>query len=342
MSGLRSEGVRLHCSTRAVSAAFVSLVALSLLGCLGSPPGDGPIGVSRSAIAYGTLDTTHTAVVAVLAPVTSTELEECTGTIVQVSGGNGYVLTAAHCCNTYVPTVVVVSNDYTDGEQYLSSGTPVPPAYRVVPSSVSYDPMYNGNASQPDHDFCMLQFSGATASTPTIALPTSTNDGLQVGSQIEHVGFGVTQTGANSQRMSGTDAVDALTSLTLQFNQGGDADIPGTCEGDSGGPSLLPASASQAQQVVVAVQSYGNSTACSGETIGVSSRVSSAIGPGGFITSYLPPPSTPPPVVAVPAVGRFATALAVGLFAIGIWVIRAHQSKPGKANGMTGSPLRKA
>jgi hypothetical protein len=327
-----------------VSAALVSLVALSSLGCLGSPPSDGPIGVSRSAIAYGTLDTTHTAVVAVLAPVTSTELQECTGTIVQVSGGNGYVLTAAHCCNTYVPTVVVVSNDYTDGEPYLSSGTPVPPAYRVVPGSVSYDPMYNSNASQPDHDFCMLQFSGATASTPTIALPTSTNDGLVAppnGSLVEHVGFGITEDGGpNAGRRAGTNQVDGLTSLTIEFNQGGDAEIPGTCSGDSGGPSLLPATGSQ--QVVVGVDSYGNSMTCSGETIGVASRVSSAIGPGGFITSYLPPPSTPPPVVAVPAVGRFATALAVGLFAIGIWVIRAHQSKPGKANGMTGSPLRKA
>jgi len=283
---------------------------------MGSPRGDGPIGVSRSAIAYGTLDTTHTAVVAVLAPVGTTQLQECSGTIVYVRGEYGYVLTAAHCCNTYVPTVVVIASDYTDGDPgaYLSGGTPAPPVYRVVPGSVSYDPMYNGNASPPDHDFCMLQFSGATSSTPTIALPTSTNDGLQVGSQIEHVGFGVTQTGANSKRMMGTDVVDALSPLTLQFNQGGDADIPGTCEGDSGGPSLLPASASQAQQVVVAVQSYGNNTTCSADTLGGASRVSSAIGPVGFITSYLPAPTTP-----VPAAGPLELAvLTAWLFVIGV------------------------
>jgi len=262
------------------------MVVPSLLGCMAPPPSDGPTGMTRSPIAYGTPDSTHTAVVAVLAPVGSTEIEECTGTIVQVSGGFGYVLTAAHCCNMYAPTVVVLSSDYTVGEQYVGTGkTPVPPAYPVVPGSVSYDPMFDSSSSQPDHDFCMLKFSGATASTPTLALPTSTSDGLQVGSRVEHVGFGVTQTGANSQRMTGTDTVDQLTSLVIQFDQGGDADIPGTCEGDSGGPSLLPAGAPQAQQVVVAVQSYGNSTTCSGETSGVASRVSSAMGPSGFISS---------------------------------------------------------
>jgi hypothetical protein len=164
----------------------------------------------------------------------------------------------------------------------------------------------------------MLKFSGATASTPTIALPTSTSDGLAVGSQVQHVGFGITQTGAlNSVRMAGTDTVTGpLTSGTLQFAQGGDADIPGTCDGDSGGPSLLPATASQAQQVVVGVQSYGNSTTCVGETLGVASRVSSAIGPRGFITSYLPAAALP---AAVPAASRLQMALlAFALFVIEI------------------------
>jgi hypothetical protein len=311
---------------RTLFPARVVLVALSLLGCSGSPPGDGPLGVSRSPIAYGSSDTTHTAVVAVLAPAGSNEagiqIEECTGTIVQVSGTVGYVLTAAHCCNVYVPTVVVISNDYSSGEPYLlpDAGAPKAPAYPVVPGSVQFDPMY-ATSNPPDHDFCMLKFSGATASTPTIALPTSTNDGLALGSQVQHVGFGVTQTGApNSVRMAGTDTVTGpLTSGTLQFAQGGDADIPGTCDGDSGGPSLLPASASQAQQVVVGVQSYGNSTTtCVAETLGVASRVSSAIGPGGFITSYLPAAA---PAPAVPAASRLQMAiLAFGLFVIGIWM----------------------
>jgi hypothetical protein len=223
---------------RTVFTACVALVALSLLGCTGSSPGDGPLGVSRSPIAYGSLDTTHTAVVAVLAPAGGSELEECTGTIVQVSGTVGYVLTAAHCCNMYVPTVVVISSDYSGSEQYAlaDAGAPKAPAYPVVPGSVQFDPMYS-TSNELNHDFCMLKFSGATASTPTIALPTSTNDGLAVGSQVEHVGFGVTQKGANSSRMTGTDTVTVLPPtppVTLQFAQGGDADIPGGEPGADG------------------------------------------------------------------------------------------------------------
>ncbi|HXX70326.1 MAG TPA: trypsin-like serine protease [Polyangiaceae bacterium] len=264
-------------------------VACALLGCTASSAPSattgGPTASRSGAIAYGTADTTHTAVVAVLAPVGTTELEECTGTIVQVENGNGFVLTAAHCCNTYVPTVIVASENYAVGEQYVLGGTPVPPVYGVVPSSVYYDALYDG----ADHDFCMLQFSGATTSTPTIALPSSSGDGLELGSAVEHVGYGETQTSTtNTLRRTGTDTInDALTPLIVAFGQGGADDVPGTCDGDSGGPSLFPAGVAQSEQVVVAVQSYGNATTCAAETLGVGSRVISEIGPGAFITSYL-------------------------------------------------------
>lgn len=283
-----------------------------LLGCTATPQDSttaGAAGARRSAIAYGTLDTVHTAVVAVLAPVGPTELEECTGTIVQVQNGNGYVLTAAHCCNAYVPTVVVVSDDYAVGEAYVSgSPSPVPPVYPVVAGSVVYDALYDGE----DHDFCMLQFSGATADTATIGLPTTSGDGLELGSTVEHVGFGQTQTSpTNTQRRTGTDTIDlALTPLVVEFSQGGPQDIPGTCEGDSGGPSLFPASAAQAQQVVVAVQSYGNATTCAAETLGVGSRVISEIGPGAFITSYLT--NSPVGVQAGPDGGSTGTDASAG------------------------------
>jgi hypothetical protein len=288
--------------------------ALSLLSCSSSPPDPGPIARTESPIAYGTADTVnpHTAVVAVLAPVTPTEFQQCTGSVLQVTGGIGYVLTAAHCCSTYVPTLVVASSDYGVGEQYLSGGTPVPPVYPVVAGSVQYDSLYKGS----DHDFCMLRFSGATSNMPTLALPPASGDGLQLGAGIEHIGYGVTEaSNTNSTRRTGTDTVNlSLTSLILEFSQGGSTDIPGTCEGDSGGPSLLPAGVPQSQQVIVGVQSYGNSTTCSAETLGVASRVISEIGPQGFITRYLAPPA------AVPAMSRWAiAAMAAALVAMGIY-----------------------
>jgi hypothetical protein len=265
--------------------AALALGSAILMGCSARATPDDRVGTSRASIAYGTADSRHTAVVSVLAPVGSSSLQECTGSIVAVTNGTGYVLTAAHCCNTYVPTLVVAASDYSVGEAYLGGGTPAPPVYSVVRGSVFYDANYTGN----DHDFCLLQFAGATPSTPTLALPTSANDGLALGAEVEHVGFGMTETSTtNSGRRTGIGTVDlGLTSLILEFSQGGANHIPGTCAGDSGGPALLPAGVAQAQQVVVGVQSYGDASSCAGETLGVASRVSSEIGPGQFITSYL-------------------------------------------------------
>jgi trypsin len=311
-------------TARRVARICALLGAHAWLGCSGTSPDRSLVAKIESPIAYGTLDTVHTAVVAVLAPAGTTELAECGASIVQISGTTGYVLTAAHCCNLYVPTLVVVSNDYSVGEQYLSGATPAPPVYAVVAGSVYYDAHYNGN----DHDFCMLQFSGATGSMSTVALPTSADDGLQVGSEIEHIGFGQTTTNpANASRFAGTDAVGALTNVAVEFNQGGSTDIPGTCDGDSGGPSLLPAGVAQAQQVIVAVQSYGGDvTTCAAETYGVGSRVISEIGVGAFITSYL---ANAPigvqagaePVVAAPALSLWAT---VAMFLALVLVPRFH------------------
>ena len=265
--------------------ALALLGAFFVAGCSGVSVEDGPVAKTQSRIAYGALDTTHTAVVAVLSPVGTTELQECSGSLVAVVGGDGYVLTAAHCCNAFVPTTVVASSDYSTGESFLSGGSPAAPVYRVAPGSVYYDSQYSGSG----HDFCMLKFAGAAAGMATLALPTASGDGLQLGAQVEHVGFGFTDTSTtNSQRRSGVDAVDQqLTSLILQFSQGGPNDIPGTCDGDSGGPSLLPAGVAQGQQVVVGVQSSGGMASCAQETFGIASRVSSAIGAGQFITSYL-------------------------------------------------------
>jgi hypothetical protein len=312
-------------------ALVVGMVGVPLLiGCSGGAD-EGRVGRVQSSIAYGTLDTRHTAVVAVLSPVGTTELQECTGSIVALKGGQGYVLTAAHCCNANVPTIVVASNDYSVGEQYLSGGTPTPPAYAVVAGSVYYDTAYDNAGG---HDFCMLTFGGAGAGLATLALPASASDGLQLGSQVEHVGYGFTDTTtSNSQRRTGTDAVDQLLTPTLlEFSQGGANHVPGTCDGDSGGPSLLPAGVAQAQQVITAVQSFGNASSCAQETLGGASRVSSAIGTGQFITSYLAgspvgisPGAAAPPPAPVPAGGLWTSVLlAIAMMAAGVgyWILQ--------------------
>ncbi len=259
------------------AAAAVALGLATSASCSSSNPRDD---VARQAIAYGAPDTAHSAVVALLAS-TPDGFGACSGTIVQVLGDFGYVLTAAHCCNEATPSVVVMGEDYADGLAYLG-GIPQPPAYSVASGTVYYDPLYTGT----DHDFCMLKFSGATGA-PTIALPSG-SDGLTVGTSAEHVGYGVTDTSTdNTTRRTGTSQVEALDALEIQWAQGGVSDTPGTCQGDSGGPALTPAGAAQGSQKVVGITSYGDSSTCAQATVGVASRVTSELGTNGFITKFL-------------------------------------------------------
>jgi hypothetical protein len=264
-------------------------IVACVTACSGGPTSS--TGETGEAIVNGTLDRTHSAVVSILIVDTSAPnqgFNECSGSIVQVASGVGTVLTAAHCCGgdssapNLVPSIVVIDSDYGPYENEIGNANPSPPAYPVVTGSVQWDQQYNGN----DHDFCMLQFSGAPPSTPTLALPTSSDDGLSVGVKVEYVGFGATSGSANdsnSRRFHATAKVDqGVSPLVIQYSQG--RGIGGPCEGDSGGPALMPAGAPQSQQVVVATTSYGDQT-CS--SYGVSSRVSSEVGPGGFITQYL-------------------------------------------------------
>jgi len=265
--------------------ATVIAVALVVASCSSAGAPVDPTGRTQSAIAYGTADSTHTAVVSVLANAGGSSFDECSGTIVQVKSGDAYVLTAAHCCNATTPTVVVMSSDYSVGESAVVSGTaPTPPAYAVVSGSVWFDAQYNGT----DHDFCMLKFP-APAGAAVIPVAQPGADGLALGVEVEHVGFGVTDTSTgNTGRRHETSPVDvSLTALVAQSSQGGASHVPGVCEGDSGGPGLLPAGAAQSAQTVVMTTSYGSTSSCAANTMSTCSRVTSETGPGGFITSYL-------------------------------------------------------
>ena len=234
-------------------------------------------------ISAGTADTTHAAAVALLGPAGAGSWFVCSGSLVLVRNCQGYVLTAAHCCNGTAPTIVVVSSDYAIGEQSLAGGVPLPPSYPVVASSVWFDGSYDGYT----HDFCMLRFSGADPAMPTFALPAATfGDGVAVGAPFDVVGFGATDTNLeNTARHVGTATITAADATTLSATVGNG--IPGPCEGDYGGPALLPSGASPAAQAVVGVLSSGSSATCGATGTVVASRVSSEIGAGRFITSYL-------------------------------------------------------
>jgi hypothetical protein len=308
-------------------------------GC-GAPPvggdSEGAVAASSGEISFGTPDTTHPGVVVVLSPAI-----QCSGAIVQVKpGGTAYVLTAAHCCAgpvSTVPTTIVVGQD---------AASPSATVYQVDVRSVYYDAGYAGTATP--FDFCMLTFAGAGAGTQVLALPSASGDGLSIGAAVEHVGYGITAPPLNennTRRFHGTDAADmpsiaGTVSFANQFtySTAGPGNTPGTCPGDSGGPSLFPAGVSATSQIVVGVQSYGGpATAnCGTYTFGGDSRVSSRIGTGKFISTYLADGSmtgigirAATPGVAVPAVPAAPLALLAALLV----VLRAHLTPPrGRSN----------
>ena len=266
----------------------VSVIALGV-ACSAPSQSDGPVGSSSSPIVYGTADTAnpHTAVVALLAPDGS-GYDQCSGTIIQVKAGLATVLTAAHCCNNTQPSIVVMSNDYSGSVNYISSSSPPAPAYAVIASSVKFDPSYNGSASAPIDDFCLLQFN-APAGTPSIPVAVGT-DGLAVGSKVDYVGFGVTTDATNNSNTirniaSNVTVNTAVTANTFSCTEGNG--IGGPCEGDSGGPALVPPGVPQAQQTVVGTTSYGSAKCQPAGSTGVDMRVLSQTGTGGFISTYL-------------------------------------------------------
>ena len=258
-----------------------SFFLLTLLTALVGAPGcDTPeagkqaerVATNAAPIINGTPDTTHTAVVAVLGNNFS-----CSGTILQVANGRGYVLTAGHCCPAgNFPNQVVIGNNY-------QTGTP----HAIVAGTVVRDSCYDNCPGSTD-DVCMLQFN-APAGTPFIPPMTPATDNLSPGVNLTYVGYGITASppgGFNSTRRTVTKPIDTVDSYFISY---ANPSVSGTCEGDSGGPALEVVNG---VEQVAGVTSYGDQ-ACT--QLGVSIRTKSVY--ADFIQPYLagmtPSPTCP-------------------------------------------------
>lgn len=272
--------------------SFLASCMLATLAA-GCTPADAPAGEASERISWGTADNNaHPAVVALLTNAGGGAYSACSASIVQQKGGYGYVLTAAHCCIDGAPDVVVVGNNYGNAAYALVNHTTLPAGtYTVDAASVRYHASFSMQNINAGHDFCMLKFA-TSATLSTLALPASSSDGLAVGTQIEHVGFGNTNYVAdNTARNKGTDAITQLDGTLILYQQGGTSSshISGTCQGDSGGPALTLGT----PQIIVGVTSFGGADAqgnpvpCGSNDTGGADRVVAEIGAGKFITSFL-------------------------------------------------------
>lgn len=229
---------------------------LALAACSDTASSTAPehLDISREAIINGAPDTTHTAVVTVTGGMSA-----CSGTIIQTNGSTGFALTAAHCGQ---PQYVIQANDYQS------------PSAIVYPvTDFLAHPSYN----QQVYDFMMVAFTGAGSSTPVIAAMTSAEDNLSPGTQVRHVGYGLSGPAPgtqNSIRRQIVGTLSQLSSLTISYQQPNG----GPCQGDSGGPQLT----TSGPERVAGVTSFGTQ-GCAGT--GVSGRVSAVY--DSFIMAYI-------------------------------------------------------
>lgn len=185
----------------------------------------------------------------------------CTATIIHVADGVGTALTAAHCVQE-APSVLQSGADLDVPEVEY-------PVFEVI-----QHPAYDGGL----HDFALVRFSGATATTPFIAPLSPGDDALQPGTSLTFVGYDWTQAGSRL-RLSSSLGVSALGTWLVEYAQ----PDGGPCHGDSGGPALVRVGT---EERVAGVTAYGDPNCVK---YGASGRVSTVH--DGFLLPNLAPGS---------------------------------------------------
>ncbi|GMH45450.1 hypothetical protein BSKO_13407 [Bryopsis sp. KO-2023] len=184
----------------------------------------------------------------------------CAGVLV----GNRHVLTAAHCVDSSTtstdsrPQVVV-------GSAYLSktSGNGI---QVISTQNVFLHPNYKSNRSP---DLAILELSSAANQAP-VRIPTSTSFRPQNGNLLRSIGWGRTRRDSGFSDIAQVVQVDFIDTRRCrrilrkpapkhQICMGGDGG--GSCQGDDGGPIVLPGK-SRANDVLVGI--VGSSHECGG------------------------------------------------------------------------------
>jgi len=190
----------------------------------------------------------------------------CTGTLIDVLGRTGFLLTAAHCVTeedegaTRLPPeqfVVVAGDDFRAG----TSEFPV--------DAIDVHPGYDGSFAVDDVAIVHIDFGAATP-PPVIAPLFAQEDTLRLNDPLLFLGYGQTERAEeNSVRRQVAREIAALEADVIVHSQ---QDGRGTCFGDSGGPGLVTL---EGEERVAAVISggIGADADCSGG-LGVSMRVS--------------------------------------------------------------------
>ena len=252
--------------------AWIGLLPLALVACAGSAT-DPPLGASRAAIVGGKPAPKDTAVALVIIdhPPSTSSWIGCTGTVVSLH----VVLTAAHC---------ILDNTIADGYRFrlfLGDDLNDPtqendPTNYVAVVEADPNPVFAiATASTKGGDVGVLIVADPLTPTP-IPLQRSPLGPDTVGRSVRIIGYGAPQAGdtIDVARLGAETKISAVTATLIDF-----MGSPNTCEGDSGGPTLLK---NQGVEYLAGVHSGGTETDCMG--VGFESRVDVST---SFIDSFI-------------------------------------------------------
>jgi secreted trypsin-like serine protease len=255
---------RFPSAQRAVTLSrwIIGSLALAALGACSSAGEPTEFSHAEQPILRGQLDRTHPQVM-VLADRAGFL---CTGTIIDVQGRTGFLLTAAHCVTEEDAGATRISPDrfvVIPGNDFETSTTAFPV------EAIQVHPGYDGSFAVDDVAVVRLDLGDTAPPTPIPPL-SATEDTLGVGDALLLVGYGQTEKKEeNSVRRHVSRNIDELEADIVAYSQ---EDGKGTCFGDSGGPGFVTVKGAER---VASVTSGGvdSNDDCSGG-VGVSMRVS--------------------------------------------------------------------
>ena len=211
------------------------------------------------AITYGSLDTTHPYVGAIIADLSHVRpdigiIEWCSGTLIAPR----VFLTAGHCTRALAAWGVPLDRIWVSFARNIWDK---PSSWRPIETYVTHPDYWWGPMSDP-HDLAVVILAKpANGITPGRLAPLGYLDELRDAGQLAdatfvNVGYGSDENGVvDGWRKISYSSFKNLHDAWLYMSQNPHLGDGGTCYGDSGGPTFLDAGRGE---VVVAVTSWGD------------------------------------------------------------------------------------